>query len=117
MAIHPVIADIRDADRIQEMFRVHRPQVVFHAAAHKHVPLMEANAEEAITNNILGTRNVVEAANTSAVERLVLISTDKAVRPVSIFAKTDGSGSRRLQNPNGLQLPPPIGQLDSEDSI
>jgi FlaA1/EpsC-like NDP-sugar epimerase len=88
LSIHPVIADVRDADRIQEMFKVHRPQVVFHAAAHKHVPLMEANVEEAVTNNVLGTRNVVEAANRHGVERLVLISTDKAVRPVSIMGAT-----------------------------
>lgn len=88
LTIHPVIADVRDAERIQEMFKVHRPQVVFHAAAHKHVPLMEANVEEAVTNNVLGTRNVVEAANRHGVERLVLISTDKAVRPVSIMGAT-----------------------------
>jgi len=88
LSIHPVIADVRDAERIQEMFKVHRPQVVFHAAAHKHVPLMEANVEEAVTNNVLGTRNVVEAANRHGVERLVLISTDKAVRPVSIMGAT-----------------------------
>ncbi|NOT06267.1 MAG: polysaccharide biosynthesis protein [Anaerolineales bacterium] len=88
LSIHPVIADVRDAERIQEMFKAHRPQVVFHAAAHKHVPLMEANVEEAVTNNVLGTRNVVEAANRHGVERLVLISTDKAVRPVSIMGAT-----------------------------
>jgi FlaA1/EpsC-like NDP-sugar epimerase len=88
LLIHPVIADVRDADRIQEMFKVHRPQMVFHAAAHKHVPLMEANVEEAVTNNVLGTRNVVEAANRHEVERLVLISTDKAVRPVNIMGAT-----------------------------
>ncbi len=88
LSIHPVIADVRDAERIQEMFRVHRPQVVFHAAAHKHVPLMEANVEDAVTNNVIGTRNVVEAANRHGVERLVLISTDKAVRPVSIMGAT-----------------------------
>jgi FlaA1/EpsC-like NDP-sugar epimerase len=88
LSIHPVIADVRDADRIQEMFKVHRPQMVFHAAAHKHVPLMEANVEEAVTNNVLGTRNVVEAANRHEVERLVLISTDKAVRPVNIMGAT-----------------------------
>ncbi len=88
LTIYPVIADVRDAERIQEMFKVHRPQVVFHAAAHKHVPLMEANVEEAVTNNVLGTRNVVEAANRHGVERLVLISTDKAVRPVSIMGAT-----------------------------
>ncbi len=88
LPIRPVIADVRDAERIQEMFKVHRPQVVFHAAAHKHVPLMEANVEEAVTNNVLGTRNVVAAADRHKVERLVLISTDKAVRPVSIMGAT-----------------------------
>lgn len=86
--IQPVIADVRDAGRIDEMFRIHRPQVIFHAAAHKHVPLMEANVEEAVTNNVLGTRNVAEAADRHGVERLVLISTDKAVRPVSIMGAT-----------------------------
>lgn len=88
LSIHPVIADVRDVSRIEEMFKLHQPQVVFHAAAHKHVPLMEANVEEAVTNNILGTRNVVETANRHRVERLVLISTDKAVRPVSIMGAT-----------------------------
>jgi FlaA1/EpsC-like NDP-sugar epimerase len=88
LSISPVIADVRDAGRIQEMFRLHQPQVLFHAAAHKHVPLMEANVEEAITNNVLGTRNVVEAASKFGVARLVLISTDKAVRPVSIMGAT-----------------------------
>jgi FlaA1/EpsC-like NDP-sugar epimerase len=88
LSIHPVIADVRDVGRIEEMFKLHQPQVVFHAAAHKHVPLMEANVEEAITNNVLGTRNVVGTANRYGVERLVLISTDKAVRPVSIMGAT-----------------------------
>lgn len=88
LSIHPVIADVRDISRIEEMFKLHQPQVVFHAAAHKHVPLMEANVEEAITNNVLGTRNVVGTANRYGVERLVLISTDKAVRPVSIMGAT-----------------------------
>jgi FlaA1/EpsC-like NDP-sugar epimerase len=88
LSIHPVIADVRDTERLQEIFRAHRPQVVFHAAAHKHVPLMEVNAEDAVTNNVIGTRNVVEAANRHGVERLVLISTDKAVRPVSIMGAT-----------------------------
>ncbi|MDO8755054.1 MAG: nucleoside-diphosphate sugar epimerase/dehydratase, partial [Anaerolineales bacterium] len=88
LPIHPVIADVRDVNRMDEMFRLHQPQVVFHAAAHKHVPLMEANVEEAVTNNVLGTRNVVETANRYEVERLVLISTDKAVRPVSIMGAT-----------------------------
>jgi FlaA1/EpsC-like NDP-sugar epimerase len=88
LPIHPVIADVRDSNRLQEMFKQHHPEVVFHAAAHKHVPLMEANVEEAVTNNVLGTRNVVEASNRHGVERLVLISTDKAIRPVSIMGAT-----------------------------
>jgi FlaA1/EpsC-like NDP-sugar epimerase len=88
LLIQPIIADVRDTNRIQEVFLLHKPQVVFHAAAHKHVPLMEANVEEAVTNNVLGTRNVVDSANRQRVERLVLISTDKAVRPVSIMGAT-----------------------------
>ena len=83
--LHPVIADIRFAGRIASLFRELRPEIVFHAAAHKHVPLMEENPAEAITNNVLGTRNVVNAALASGVERLVMISTDKAVNPTSVM--------------------------------
>jgi len=86
--IHPVIADIRDLDRLSIIFDNLRPQVVFHAAAHKHVPLMEANVEEAITNNILGTRNIVEVSINYNVERLVMISTDKSIRPSSVMGAT-----------------------------
>ncbi len=88
LALSPVIADIRNAERLAQIFNAHQPQVVFHAAAHKHVPLMEANIVEAITNNILGTRNVVQAALSHSTERFVLISTDKAVRPSSIYGAT-----------------------------
>ena len=84
----PVIADIRDRDRMFSIFAQHAPQVVFHAAAHKHVPLMELNAEEAVTNNIQGTRNVVDAALQNNVDRLVMISTDKAIRPVNVMGAT-----------------------------
>jgi FlaA1/EpsC-like NDP-sugar epimerase len=84
----PVIADVRDADRLQTVFDAHRPQVVFHAAAHKHVPLMESNPSEAVTNNVIGTRNVVDAADRSGVERFVLISTDKAVAPSNVYGAT-----------------------------
>ncbi len=80
-----VIADIRFTDRIKSIFARIRPEVVFHAAAHKHVPLMELNPVEAITNNVLGTRNVVEAAATSGVEQFVMISTDKAVNPTNVM--------------------------------
>lgn len=86
--LHPVIADIRDMDRLNVVFETLHPQVVFHAAAHKHVPLMEANVEEAITNNVLGTRNIVEVCINFGVERLVMISSDKAIRPSSIMGAT-----------------------------
>jgi FlaA1/EpsC-like NDP-sugar epimerase len=85
LRIHPVIADVRDAARLGTVFDRFRPDVVFHAAAHKHVPLMEANPEEAITNNVRGTRNILEAAERSGVSRFVLISTDKAVAPSNIM--------------------------------
>jgi FlaA1/EpsC-like NDP-sugar epimerase len=88
LALHPIIADIRDRPRMQSVFRAHRPQVVFHAAAHKHVPLMEINVEEAFTNNVVGTRNVVELALEANAERLVLISSDKAIRPTSVMGAT-----------------------------
>ena len=88
LSIHPIIADIRDLYRLQTIFERQRPQVVFHAAAHKHVPLMEINIEDAVTNNILGTRNLVQAAIAYNTENLVMISTDKAVRPVNIMGAT-----------------------------
>lgn len=83
--ITAVIADIRFADRVRTIFEQHRPDVVFHAAAHKHVPLMERNPAEAVTNNVLGTRNLVDAALATDVERFVMISSDKAVNPTNIM--------------------------------
>jgi FlaA1/EpsC-like NDP-sugar epimerase len=83
--IHPVIADIRDAARLRTVFERFGPDVVFHAAAHKHVPLMELNPEEAFTNNVRGTQNVLEAAGRCGAQRFVLVSTDKAVAPSCIM--------------------------------
>lgn len=80
-----VIADVRDEHRIDRVFDQYKPDVVFHAAAHKHVPLMEANPEEALTNNVFGTRNVARAADKHGAKRFVMISTDKAVNPVSVM--------------------------------
>ncbi len=88
LACHAVVADIRDRRRLGVILHRHRPQIVFHAAAHKHVPLMEENVEDAVTNNVLGTRNLVEAAAAHGVQRFVLISTDKAVNPTSIMGTT-----------------------------
>jgi FlaA1/EpsC-like NDP-sugar epimerase len=88
LPLHPVVADIRNLDRLSNVIDHFQPQLVFHTAAHKHVPLMEINVEEAITNNVIGTRNVVEAALNSDIDRLVMISTDKAIRPTSIMGST-----------------------------
>jgi len=88
LPIFAVIGDIRDNNRMYSVFEKYRPQVVLHAAAHKHVTLMEGNVEEAVTNNILGTRNVLDMAVTFEVERLVMISSDKAVRPTSVMGAT-----------------------------
>jgi FlaA1/EpsC-like NDP-sugar epimerase len=79
------IADLRSPERLQAVFDQYHPQVVFHAAAHKHVPLMEHNPTEAITNNVIGTRNVLNACLHNDVEHFVMISTDKAVNPTSVM--------------------------------
>jgi len=81
----PVIADIGNRPKLEEIFRTYRPHAVFHAAAHKHIPLMEANPEEAVLNNVIGTLNVVEVSHNSGAELMVLISTDKAVTPMSVM--------------------------------
>jgi FlaA1/EpsC-like NDP-sugar epimerase len=81
----PLIADVRDAGRIERLLLQYRPDVIFHAAAHKHVPLMEANAEEAFTTNVLGTLNLLSAAEKAGTRRFVFISSDKAVNPVNIM--------------------------------
>ncbi|HET9014449.1 MAG TPA: polysaccharide biosynthesis protein [Thermomicrobiaceae bacterium] len=86
--LHRVIADICDAPRLTSVFQAYRPEIVFHAAAHKHVPLMELNPTAAASNNVLGTRNVVAAARLVGVERFVLVSTDKAVSPRSVMGAT-----------------------------
>ncbi len=85
VAVQAVIADVRDRERVHRIFRLAQPQVVFHAAAHKHVPLMEDNAAEAVTNNIVGTRNVVDAAVAAGVQRFVMVSTDKAAAPSNMM--------------------------------
>jgi FlaA1/EpsC-like NDP-sugar epimerase len=84
----PVIADIGDRDRMEAVFAKHRPTEVFHAAAHKHVPMMEWNPGEAIKNNVLGTRLVADLSNQFAVDRFVMISTDKAINPTSVMGVT-----------------------------
>ncbi|MEY9870522.1 FlaA1/EpsC-like NDP-sugar epimerase [Peribacillus sp. B2I2] len=92
-----VIADIQDKHLIEQVFRQYSPQIVFHAAAHKHVPLMESNEGAAVQNNIFGTKIVAETSNRFGVERFVLISTDKAVHPLNIMGMTKRIGELIVQ--------------------
>ena len=82
------ICNIREKEKLSMLFKQYNPQIVFHAAAHKHVPLMEHNPEEAVKNNIFGTKNIAECANKYEVEKMILISTDKAVNPTNIMGAT-----------------------------
>ncbi|MCE5262693.1 MAG: polysaccharide biosynthesis protein [Deltaproteobacteria bacterium] len=88
LAIHACLADIRDRDALAPIFRECRPEVIFHAAAYRHVPLQELCPREAVYNNIVGTRNLAELARETAAELFVLVSTDKAVRPTSVMGAT-----------------------------
>ena len=102
--MHPVIGDVTVHDRVSEVFRQTGPDIVFHAAAHKHVPLMELNPKEAIRNNILGTRVVAEVALKTGVDRFVLISTDKAVNPSSVMGVTKRIAEHLVQEFNHTGL-------------
>lgn len=95
-----VIADVQDRTRMMEVFQSHSPHVVFHAAAHKHVPLMERNPSEAIKNNVFGTRNVADCADKYGAERFVLISSDKAVNPTSVMGATKRIAEMYVQSLN-----------------
>ncbi|RPF54198.1 nucleoside-diphosphate sugar epimerase/dehydratase [Aquisalibacillus elongatus] len=86
--IIPVIADVQDRERIHDVLNTYTPDVIYHAAAHKHVPLMEVNPKEAIKNNVFGTINVADAADVIGVKTFVLVSTDKAVNPTNIMGAT-----------------------------
>ena len=97
----PLVADVLDEPRMRSIFDSYRPQVVIHAAAHKHVPLMEFNATEAVKNNVLGTRLVAELSGEFQAQVFVLVSTDKAVRPASIMGATKRAAELVVQDLNG----------------
>jgi FlaA1/EpsC-like NDP-sugar epimerase len=84
----PIIANVRELERLSEIFNEYKPSIIFHAAAHKHVPLMESHPEEAIKNNVFGTWNVASCADKYKADRFVLISTDKAVNPTNVMGAT-----------------------------
>ncbi|MCZ8343439.1 MAG: nucleoside-diphosphate sugar epimerase/dehydratase [Leptospira sp.] len=96
--IRPVIADVKNLSRISAVFEEHRPDVVFHCAAYKHVPMMEINPSEAVLNNVMGTKNVADVCRLIGVERFVLISTDKAVNPVNIMGASKRAAEIYLQH-------------------
>ena len=96
----PVIADIQDKHRMHEIIATYKPHVVYHAAAHKHVPMMEYNPLEAVKNNIFGTKNTAEAAVLAGVKKFVMISTDKAVNPPNVMGATKRVAEMVIQNMN-----------------
>jgi FlaA1/EpsC-like NDP-sugar epimerase len=95
-----LIASVRDKERMEEIFKKYKPQVVFHAAAHKHVPLMEVSPKEAIKNNVFGTYNVASLSNQYKVKKFVLISTDKAVNPTNIMGASKRMAERIVMSLN-----------------
>jgi FlaA1/EpsC-like NDP-sugar epimerase len=98
LSLEPVICDITDKARVDEVFARHRPEVVIHAAAHKHVPLMELNPGEAVKNNVLGTQTVADAADRYGATHFVMISTDKAVNPTSVMGSSKRIAEMYIQD-------------------
>ena len=101
LVLVPAIGDIRDRRRVEEVIAAHRPAVIYHAAAYKHVPVMEVHPAEAVKTNVLGTRIVAEVAAEYGVRRFVLVSTDKAVRPANVMGATKRVAELIVQNMNG----------------
>jgi FlaA1/EpsC-like NDP-sugar epimerase len=100
LKLEPVIADVRDKQRINAVFSRYKPEAIFHAAAHKHVPLMELQPEEAVKNNVFGTKTVAEAARQCNAAVMIMISTDKAVNPTSVMGATKRIAEQVIQSMN-----------------
>ncbi|PTH50560.1 nucleoside-diphosphate sugar epimerase/dehydratase [Staphylococcus capitis] len=98
--IVPVIADVQNKERIEQIVNIYKPYAIYHAAAHKHVPLMEYNPEEAFNNNVIGTRNVAVAAKKARVRKFVMISTDKAVNPPNVMGASKRVAEMIIQSLN-----------------
>jgi FlaA1/EpsC-like NDP-sugar epimerase len=104
VSVIPLLGDIRDRSQLSRAFGDYRPQVVFHTAAYKHVPMMELHPWKAVRNNILGTRNVTDVSNKYGVDRFVLVSTDKAVRPTNVMGASKRVAELMVQCQNGCNL-------------
>jgi FlaA1/EpsC-like NDP-sugar epimerase len=100
----PVLGDVQDKEQLEKAFEAYRPQTVFHAAAYKHVPMLEIQPWKAVDNNILGTANLVEITNKFNVERFVFVSTDKAVRPANVMGASKRIAEMLIQSQNGCGL-------------
>jgi FlaA1/EpsC-like NDP-sugar epimerase len=98
LKVTSIIGSIRDRNKLEQIFAEYRPEVVFHAAAHKHVPLMETSPEEAVKNNILGTKKLAETADKYSVRRFVLVSTDKAVNPTNVMGASKRAAEMVVQS-------------------
>lgn len=98
--VNSEICNIREKDKLDYLFNFYKPDILFHAAAHKHVPLMEKNIEEAVKNNIFGTQNLVELSDKYSVEKFVLISTDKAVNPTNVMGATKRAAELLVEKKN-----------------
>ena len=99
--LRPIVADVTDGERLARVFAAERPQVVFHCAAHKHVPMMEANPGEAVRNNVLGTKTLADASAAAGVQAFVMVSSDKAVNPTSVMGATKRMAELYVQSLNG----------------
>jgi FlaA1/EpsC-like NDP-sugar epimerase len=118
--VRPYLADVCDAKRLGQVFAAEQPQVVFHCAAHKHVPMMELNPSEAIRNNVFGTKTAADAARDADAQAFVLVSTDKAVNPSSVMGATKRVAELYVQSLNSGQRPVvggQQGQLNSGQSL
>jgi FlaA1/EpsC-like NDP-sugar epimerase len=102
--IIPVLADVREKEQLEKAFETHRPQTVFHAAAYKHVPMLEIQPWKAVDNNIQGTANLIEITNKFNVERFVFVSTDKAVRPANVMGASKRIAEMLIQSQNGCGI-------------
>jgi FlaA1/EpsC-like NDP-sugar epimerase len=102
--IVPILLDIQDLNHLEKVFEAHRPQIVFHAAAYKHVPMLELQPWRAIDNNLLGTKNIVDLSVKHNVERFVFVSTDKAVRPVNVMGASKRLAEMLVQGQNGCDV-------------